>query len=202
VPQGVVRRISSSVLVDHEVRWQGEGPQAKRTVQPPSPEQMKIIRDVIAGVLAFNAERGDQLIVESIPFGATLNPPPAAETPKPAPNKSPVVIYVEKMQANPLLTIGVGAGVLLLIALAAGLMIKRRRSNRPAGTPAGPTASAAQPPSVASGLGAPALPPVPASPAVPVSKRIEAATTHLREGAGKDAQIYAGALAQWVQGDN
>jgi flagellar M-ring protein FliF len=203
VPQGVVRRISSSVLVDHEVRWEGQGQQAKRTVHAPSPEQMKVIRDVIAGVLAFNAERGDQLIVESVPFEATLNPLPTGEAPKPAAPKSPMIVYVEKLQSNPMIGIGIGAGVLLLIAVGAGLMMKRRRKNRATAAQVNRALPEGAPASVgASATPAAALPPAAAAPAIPVSKRIEAAATHLREGASKDAQAYAGALAQWVQGDS
>lgn len=71
LPQGTVKRISASVLVDHNVRFEGTGDKAKRIVEPPTPERMKAIRDIVAAAIGFTSERGDQLIVEAIPFEAT-----------------------------------------------------------------------------------------------------------------------------------
>jgi flagellar M-ring protein FliF len=68
IPQGVIRRMSLSVLVGQPIHWEGSAKNRKRVVQPPSPETMKTIREVIAGVTGFSAERGDQLIVETLPF--------------------------------------------------------------------------------------------------------------------------------------
>ncbi len=71
LPQGTVKRISASVLVDHNVRFEGTGDKAKRIVEPPTPERMKAIRDIVAAAIGFTSERGDQLIVEAIPFEAS-----------------------------------------------------------------------------------------------------------------------------------
>jgi len=81
LPQGNVKHMSVSVLVDHAVRWEGSGPKAKRIVEPPTPEKLKTIRDLVAGVVGLSTERGDQLIVESLPFEATLT----SEQPAPGP---------------------------------------------------------------------------------------------------------------------
>jgi flagellar M-ring protein FliF len=75
-PQGVVRRMSLSVLVAQPVHWEGSGKSRKRSVLPPSPETMKTIREVVAGITGFSAERGDQLIVESLPFESSMNSDP------------------------------------------------------------------------------------------------------------------------------
>ena len=40
---------------------------------PPSPETLKTISDLVAGVTGFNADRGDQLIVETLPFESSLD---------------------------------------------------------------------------------------------------------------------------------
>jgi flagellar M-ring protein FliF len=72
IPQGVIRRMSLSVLVGQPIHWEGSGKNRKRVVQPPSPETMKTIRDVVAGVTGFSAERGDQLVVETLPFESSL----------------------------------------------------------------------------------------------------------------------------------
>jgi flagellar biosynthesis/type III secretory pathway M-ring protein FliF/YscJ len=60
--------MSLSVLVGQPAHWEGSGKSRHRVVAPPPPETMKTIRDLVAGVTGFNADRGDQLIVESLPF--------------------------------------------------------------------------------------------------------------------------------------
>ena len=88
-PQGAVKRLSVSLLVDSDVRWEGSGAKAKRIVEPPSAEKLKAIHDLVAGVIGFSAERGDQLVVETLPFESTLNPEPLlrhrAQPPLPQP---------------------------------------------------------------------------------------------------------------------
>jgi flagellar M-ring protein FliF len=91
IPQGVIRRMSLAVLVDQSVQWEGEGAARRRVLAPPAPETLKTIKDLVAGVTGFNAERGDQLIVETLPFESSLNAePPKPLTPVPPPsNKAP-----------------------------------------------------------------------------------------------------------------
>jgi flagellar M-ring protein FliF len=62
MPQGGVKKLSLSVLVDHTLRWEGQ----KRIVEPPSPERMKTIRDLVAAATGFDTMRGDQLAVEAL----------------------------------------------------------------------------------------------------------------------------------------
>jgi flagellar M-ring protein FliF len=75
----------------------------------------------VAGITGFSAERGDQLIVESLPFESTLNqepppPPPSAANPAPAfPRKLIVPI------------IAAGAGLCLACGLVLVWLMKRRR---------------------------------------------------------------------------
>src|SRR3984893_8737223 len=45
-PQGAVKRLSVSLLVDSDVRWEGSGAKAKRIVEPPSAEKLKAIHDM------------------------------------------------------------------------------------------------------------------------------------------------------------
>ena len=73
------------VLIDHDLRWEGAAPNPKRVLVPPSPARMKVIHDLVAAASGFDSERGDQLIVESLPFESTLNmdpPSPAVPAPK------------------------------------------------------------------------------------------------------------------------
>ncbi|MFL6415254.1 MAG: flagellar basal-body MS-ring/collar protein FliF [Bryobacteraceae bacterium] len=71
-PQGVVKRISASLLLDQDIRWEGTGKNTKRVLSAPSPEKLKAINDVVAGVLGLQTDRGDRLVIESLPFEQTL----------------------------------------------------------------------------------------------------------------------------------
>lgn len=124
VPQGIVHRMSVSVVVDQNVRWQmvGKGKQAhlQKFIDAPSAERMKTIQAVVAAAVGINATRGDQLTVETLPFEATLAAePPAASAPHPAPATrfSPVVLG------------SVGGGVLLLAAIGF-ILYKRSKKNK------------------------------------------------------------------------
>jgi flagellar M-ring protein FliF len=124
IPQGVVRRMSLAVLVDHTAQWEG----SKKLLVPPTPETMKTIRDLVAGVTGFNEQRGDQLIVESLPFESTVNaqPPPAAGPlkSKPAVKQPPIVEFYNKYRD---LTLPAALGLGLLIGLAALLFLSGRK---------------------------------------------------------------------------
>ena len=77
LPQGALKRLSLSILVDHSLRWDGP----KRVVESPSPEKLKVIHDLVAAATGLNTERGDQLVVEAFPFEATLTSEPLSLTP-------------------------------------------------------------------------------------------------------------------------
>jgi flagellar M-ring protein FliF len=85
MPQGSVKRISVSVLIDHELKWVGPAKIQNRVLTPPSAERLKSIRDVVTGIVGLDTVRGDQLIVETLPFESTLSAePPSTETSAPA----------------------------------------------------------------------------------------------------------------------
>jgi flagellar M-ring protein FliF len=128
LPQGIVHRMSVSVLVDQNVRWEvvGKGKQAhpQKFIDAPSAERIKTIQAVIAAAVGVNTNRGDQLTVETLPFAATLAAePPAAlgggNSAHPAPGSrfSPVVLG------------GIGGGV-LLAAVLAFLFLKKRKKQK------------------------------------------------------------------------
>jgi flagellar M-ring protein FliF len=73
LPLGVIKRLSISVLVDHVVHMEGKGVKAKRVLSPPPPETMKAIRDLVAAATGFSVERGDQFVLEALPFESTAN---------------------------------------------------------------------------------------------------------------------------------
>jgi flagellar M-ring protein FliF len=134
IPQGAVRRLSVAVLVDHKLRWEGAGSKARRVLEPPSQETLKVVRDVLAGVVGFQQDRGDQILVESLPFEATLlaEPPPGR-----APSAAPAPLgFVPPAWAKPLLDkaplpVWLGAAAALLIVfLAIGWLLVRRLFRR------------------------------------------------------------------------
>ncbi|MFN0101619.1 MAG: flagellar basal-body MS-ring/collar protein FliF [Bryobacteraceae bacterium] len=73
-PHGQIKRLSTSVLLDHTVRFEG----GKQTVEAPTPERLRAIKDIVSAAIGFQQERGDQIIVESLPFESTRNLPPVA----------------------------------------------------------------------------------------------------------------------------
>lgn len=120
LPQGALKRVSLAVILDHTVRWEGK----KRILEPPSPERIKTIRDVVAAAAGISAERGDQLIVESLPFEATLSGPPPEQ---PASPPAPAPFDIRKLPAPVLGGIAGGAALIVLLAAAAAILGKRRR---------------------------------------------------------------------------
>ena len=70
-PRGTIRRVSTAVLVDQTVRWDGVGVKARKTLVPPSAEVLKGVHDIIAGITGFTEQRGDQITVETLPFETT-----------------------------------------------------------------------------------------------------------------------------------
>src|SRR3954453_2017089 len=61
LPAGGLRKMSLAVLVDQELTWAPEKNGFRRVLAPPSPEKLKVLHDLVAGITGFNAERGDQL---------------------------------------------------------------------------------------------------------------------------------------------
>jgi flagellar M-ring protein FliF len=208
LPQGAIKRLSVSVLIDQEGHWEGTGAKAKHVLDPPSPERLKVIHDLAAAATGLNTDRGDQLIVESLPFESTLNLDP------PAPQDSAPVAGVtkpslmEQFKSEPKIAIGAAAVVAVILG---GLffvfrrLLKNSNTAQVFATPVLQQASGeAGAPQLArangtgdqdswapssSGSSLPALSPA----------RIEVLTKNLRETAQKDAEICAGVLRGWLK---
>src|SRR6185295_6327736 len=111
---------------------EGVGPKARRILEAPAPERMKVIKELVAGVVGLQSNRGDQLIVESLPFESTLNQqPPAIETPAPGapvvqlPNWLPA--FLKKPNA---ILYAAAAGAALVLLLLGALMAKFLRKKK------------------------------------------------------------------------
>jgi flagellar M-ring protein FliF len=91
IPQGIIRHISLAVLLDQDVHWEGQGAARQRVFEPPKPEMIQSLKGLISAATGLNTERGDQLIIESLPFESTQNAePPVAPAKKPKPVPAPV----------------------------------------------------------------------------------------------------------------
>jgi flagellar M-ring protein FliF len=215
LPRGELKRVSVSLLLDQDVRWEGKAPHWQQVLIPPSPEKLKSIRDLVAGVIGLKAERGDQLMVETLPFEATLHTePPAPATPAPSPAKP-----ADRLPAWLRTPKGMGAvagGAILLLALAAvGLRQLRRRPERPSAQTALPAgaqnvAAVAQDDSMAkkmqahlgeqadtqARLEAEALAAIKAP--TPSTNKKEVLTKYLQAGLKKDPIVQVQSLRTWL----
>lgn len=148
LPQGTLRRLSVSVLVDQKLRWDGTGAKARRVLEPPPAETLKVVRDVLAGVVGFSQDRGDQILVESLPFEATLMavPPESPEFgAKPAPGWTPPAWMQPLLKQAPVpVWLGAAAALLIVLLVSLGLffrmLLRRKRGKDAAGLEAGPNA--------------------------------------------------------------
>jgi flagellar M-ring protein FliF len=223
LPAGAVRKMSLAVLVDHDLKWEPQGSGYKRVLAAPTPEKLQIIRDVVAGVTGFSADRGDQIVIESLPFETTLSVEPPSATPvaprPPPPPSSPLQIIQSWDKKTRMMVGGGVAGVLLLVFVAARLMGRKR----PAPTP--PSTPAALPAGEASATPKPALPATPSAVqtmedrlaeheamqhrleeqalsnlklAPVITKTSEVLAKHLREKIAKEPAISAQLLRTWI----
>ena len=139
MPEGTIKKMSLAVLVDQAVRWEGQGKNLRRVLEQPSAEKLKSIRDLVAASTGFSTNRGDQLIVESLPFESTLNfePPPAGLAPKPsagtALNLPPWLARLLENRTTAI-AVALAAGlILMLVRRFAGKLF--RKGNAKAGAP-------------------------------------------------------------------
>jgi flagellar M-ring protein FliF len=134
IPQGSLRRVSVAVLVDQTVRWEGTGVTARRVLEPPPAEALKVVRDVIAGTIGFEQERGDQILVETLPFEATLAAPaPAVPVvgKEPGPGQK-VPAWVEPLLRRAPLPVWLGAALSVVVVMGVfGLWFFRMRRLAP-----------------------------------------------------------------------
>jgi flagellar M-ring protein FliF len=145
LPEGTVKKMSLAVLLDQNVRWEGQGTKLHRVIEQPSAEKLKSIRDLVAAATGFSSERGDQLIVESLPFESTLNlePPSATAVPKPTANTMNLPPWLAKYLDNRWILIGATLALGFVLSMARrliGKMFGRKREATADMQPALPSA--------------------------------------------------------------
>jgi flagellar M-ring protein FliF len=205
--QGSIKRLSVSVLLDHQVRWAG----GKRNLVPPPPETVKAIRDLVAGVAGIVPDRGDQLIVESLPFESTLNvepPPSGPAVPSGAQRGNPLQ---EALKSRHVL-VGVGVACVLSLLLLFGAVMRRSRKKAPVPATEVPrvleaageeTPNLARKERLAAQVGSEADElPLPALPSAPVEPQLPESTAsfvdRIREAIKTNAEAPAHLIRTWV----
>lgn len=222
MPAGAVRKMSLAVLVDQTVTWERDKNAFRRVLVPPPPEKLKIIRDLVAGITGFSAERGDQLVIETLPFETTLlleppQPPGAPGPVKPAPPPA----WGFKLDRNTLLMAGGALAAFIVLGFGAFKLLRGRaragsvEATSPAALPA-PEGSA----SVAGGSKGPAIEQQIESKlaerealqqkmdaqalnalklAPVITKKAEVFAKHLREKIKTEPDVSAQVLRSWIR---
>jgi flagellar M-ring protein FliF len=224
IPQGVIRRMSLAVLVDQGVRWEGKGSARQRVLLPPTPETLTTIKNLVAAVTGFSADRGDQLIVETLPFESSLNSePPTVYKPTAVPTAKvpPWLDFVTKYR-DVLGLAALGLVVVITLLRLVFRFVTRATPLRMADAPAelegahahyGPAsvpaaaAAAAASGDIASAVaaaGAPAAAPIAPSAAPPVAALTSAEDNNelserVRLVAKREPDLTANVLRMWLQ---
>jgi len=204
IPQGVIRRMSLSVLVGQPAHWEGSGKSRHRVVVPPSPEKLKTIRDLVAGVTGFSMDRGDQLIVETLPFESTLEADPGllpVSTTKPSAGP-PWLDFVTKYQSAIMIAVALLTLFSFLLRIALKFMSARNKETGTAEVsgelpPRGYEPPAAPPLQTSVPTGATLSGPVSAPAGLLVSD--EEAAGRIRILAQNDPDVAANVLRMWLQ---
>jgi flagellar M-ring protein FliF len=220
LPAGAIRKMSVAVLLDQELTWERDKNGYRRVLSAPSPEKLKVIHDLVAGITGFSAERGDQIVIESLPFETTLQsePPefPMVPTPADAPGKKPGP-WSLKWDRNTFIAAG-AAAVLLLLLFAAFRLARGRKSaaratiDIPAALPQGEAGSTlvaapgtdgqlesklAERDALQQKLDAQALSALKLAPVI--TKTAEVMAKHLREKIKQDPEMSAQVFRTWIR---
>src|ERR1017187_1613703 len=199
--QGVIKRMSLAVLIDQVVHWEGSGPQRHRVLIPPAPETLKTIKELVAGVTGLSTERGDQLVVETLPFESSQNSePPANLAPSvPVSNHDPAWLqWVTKYRGY----LSAAALILVFLLVAARVAVKMRSRRRV-------IATVSQPDELEAALDTPQLSPV--STALATAEQLEGRhdltsreddsqelALRIRELAKRESAVTANTLRIWL----
>lgn len=207
LPQGAIHRLSVSVLLDYDLQENS----GKQTLVAPTPERLKVIHDLVSAAAGLNTDRGDQLIVESLPFESTMdslapdNPAaPVGGSPNaPANESAKKLTLLEQMKKDPKLMIGAAGLLVLVLCGGAFAIFKMKRAKArvvdvqvPGALPQGGAAQAYQT-ALPSDGGEPAAGGSPVASLGP--GKLETLTAQVRATAQKNSEICAGVLRGWLK---
>ncbi len=126
-PQGSIKKISVSILLDQLISTHGQGPKAKRVLSAPTTETVTSIHDLVSAAAGLSTERGDRLVIESLPFQATLNFEPSEPTPTATDSRVPRILSPYIKDFSTLLLAGGALALLLCVAVAGGFFMIRKK---------------------------------------------------------------------------
>ncbi len=199
LPQGSIKRLSIAVLVDQGAKWEGQGKNMHRVVTPPDTAKLKTIQSLVSALVGLNAERGDQLTVEALPFDNTMNMElPSASAPDSA--KPQNLTVIETLKQKPMILYGAAGGAVLVIALVVFAVSrgKKRQSYQEMPEVLPPSASMASLPAASAqqpgAIGAGDTPRLPAL----MPSRTEVLLNQLQESGRNNPEAWAGVLRGWL----
>jgi flagellar M-ring protein FliF len=206
IPQGALKRISASVLVDHEVHWDGEGDNRQRTIEPMPAERLETIRSLVAAAIGIMPERGDQLLVETLPFEVTREWDELQASPLPEPAPTPATGFLQRIKEDRIL-LGAVAGIVVLLLVVAALLMTRGKRRRidldrlqqalPAPAPETPPRSAAELEETGSMQPVAAV----ASPVLAASPDKQAMLAQVRDFIQQDSELSQAILRDWISAE-
>ncbi len=200
-PRGAIKRISAALLLDQDFRWEGKGARAKRVDIPPTAEKLKAIHDIVAGVIGITPARGDQLVIESLPFEQTSDTE-EIDPPAPKPATDPAARLTQFVRTN---QIWLGAALLVLIGGAVFLLRRGRgKGTKSAAAQAiqtrdTPASLAAK--NAAAGINAGGEPGQAKLPAASPANKMELVRQQVRESVTKDPVLAANVIRGWLEED-
>jgi flagellar M-ring protein FliF len=205
LPQGSVKRISASVLLDQDIRWEVRDGKQQKVLVPPSPESVNAIHEVVAAALGLVPSRGDQLVIQSLPFESTLEtaPPPLPTSTQGTQQKevqSPFVVDWKNWR----LWTGVAGAIIVLSAL---VLWFRKRKKRRASVAMKPELAAPARQEALASVEVPMLDGAPdtgrllseAQERVVQTVRVETLVEELRSSVAHDPELAASVLRTWLE---
>jgi len=212
LPQGAIRRVSASLVLDQNLRWDLKGGKYERVLTPPGPENIQAIRELVTAALGLIPTRGDQLVIQTLPFEGTLATPPPALPPSATTGKQSNPAEPVWMTWLKDWRIQAGAGAALLLILMAAFFLLRRGKTKAAtrkvaadakALPAGSREAAA---ALAGGHESAAVEGsstnkllVQAQEKVVQTARVETLVDELRASIGTDPALAASVLRTWLE---
>jgi flagellar M-ring protein FliF len=205
MPQGAVKKISVSILIDHDLKWEGPAQKQRRVLLPPSPERLKSIHDVVAGIIGIDADRGDQLVVEALPFEATLSAEPPNTNPPAPPGPDPrFPKWMAPFLSDPKNLIIALAAAIAIPILTVVVMLMLRKKTKPTAESAPQISGSASQAAVGASAASEEQPKLEAEPVFQLklpketTKKSEFLMRHIRENIHKDNTSMVNVLRTWL----